>query len=127
MLPADEVREWQKFLMLTSEILPCDHCRDHYHKYSVAHPLTQIKTMSKEDMKIFIKKWIWTLHNEVNMRNQKPIFEFENLETYNSVNLQDQLWRLDPIMKRAIQLSGVSLLKWTAWLHSYKMLLSLIS
>lgn len=127
-LPDDEVREWQKFLKATGDILPCDNCRVHYQQYSNTHPLTQIKTMSKPDMKVFIKTWVWTLHNEVNMRNQKPIFAFPDLDTtYSSVNFQDQLWRLDPIMKRAIQLNGVSLLKWTTWLHSYKMLKSLVS
>lgn len=127
-LPADEIREWQKFLKVTGEILPCDHCRDHYHQYSTHHPLTQIKTLSKEDMKTFVKKWLWTLHNEVNTSHTKPSFTYTDLDTtYNNVSLQDQIWRLDPVMKRAIQLSGVSLLKWTAWLHSYKMLLSLLS
>jgi hypothetical protein len=54
-------------------------------------------------------------------------YDYTLLNVYDTVNFQDQIWRLDPIMKRAIQLSGVSLLKWTAWLHSYKMLLSLLS
>jgi hypothetical protein len=126
--PADESREWQKFLKATGEILPCDHCRAHYHAFTEKHPLTQIKIMSKDVLKTFLKTWLWMLHNEINVSNKKPLFQFDDLDsTYSSVNFQDQLWRLDPIMKRAIQLSGVSLLKWTAWMHSYKMLQSLIS
>jgi Erv1 / Alr family len=126
-LPADETREWQKFLKCTGEILPCDHCRDHYHQYSIHHPLTQIKDLSKNVLKLFITNWLWALHNEINASNNKVAYDYTLLNAYDTVNFQDQIWRLDPIMKRAIQLSGVSLLKWTAWLHSYKMLLSLLS
>lgn len=83
--------------------------------------------MTPPQLKLFITNWIWALHNEVNADNNKPAYDFSLLNVYDSVNFQDQLWRLDPVIKRAIQLSGVSLLKWTAWIHSYKMLLSLVS
>lgn len=126
-LPADEIREWQKFLKVTGEVLPCDHCRDHYTRYITQYPLTQIKTFSPPQLKLFITNWLWVLHNEINADNKKPAYDYTLLNVYDTVNFQDQIWRLDPIIKRAIQLSGVSLIKWTAWLHSYKMLLSLIT
>lgn len=126
-LLADELREWQKLLKATGEILPCEHCTKHYHEYSQKHPFTHLTKLSKTEIKSFVTEWYFNLHNEVNASHSKPLFNINDLEaTYVTVSLQDQLWRLDPVMKRAIQLSGVSLLKWNAWIHSFKMLQSMI-
>ena len=126
-LTADELREWPKFLKATGDILPCDHCREHYHLYTQQHPFTHLSKLTKAEIKPFVTQWFFDLHNEINVSNSKPIFNIGDLEgTYGEVNFQDQLWRIDPVMKRAIQLSGVSLLKWTAWIHSLKMLQSYI-
>ena len=49
--------------------------------------------------------------------------KYDDLETqYGSVDLNDQLYRLTPVIKTAIQLSGVPYMKWTAWISSFKML-----
>jgi len=120
---ADEVREWQKFIRLTGEMLPCDICRQHYIAYFKENPTSILSTIPFTQLHETIKKWFWTLHNDVNIRNNKPIFTYDDLETrYGSVDLTDQLYRLTPVIKTAIQLSGVPYMKWTAWISSFKML-----
>jgi len=120
-LPADELREWPKFIKATGEVLPCDKCRDHFHAYMRTNPV-QI-TVPYSGLKTFIKTWFWQLHNDVNTSLGKPTFAYDDLATtYNKPNYQDLFWRLDPIMKNVIQLNGVSFMKWTKWIHTFKML-----
>lgn len=127
-LPADEIREWQKFLKLTGEMLPCDKCREHFSRYSKQSHLTQMTGMAPDAVRAFIRGWIWTLHNEVNREAGKPAYPFDTVsETYRNVNFQDQLWRLDPVIKKAITINGSGLLKYTAWTSSFKMLRSLLA
>ena len=126
-IPDDEVREWAKFLKLTGEMLPCDKCRSHYATYLANNPITRVSAIPYDQLHTFITTWIWTLHNEINADNGKPQFPYTDLPlTYGSVNLQDTFWRLEPVIKKAIQLNGVSLMKWTKWLHSSKMLKAIV-
>ena len=122
-LPADEVREWQKFLKLTGEVLPCEKCRGHYARYSKDNPLTHFAEVPYSSLKTAVKTWLWTLHNEVNVENGKPVFLYDDLTSkYGDVSIQDLFWRLDPVMKKAIQLNGVSYQKYFCWIYSFKML-----
>jgi hypothetical protein len=127
LLASDELREWSKFLKLTGDLLPCEACRVHYHTYTKEHPFTPtIETYGT--LKVFLKQWFWNLHNEVNVEKGKPVFPYESLEeTYKSVNLQDKIWQLKPVLQKAIQLNGVSLFKWKDWYNSFLMLRSLLS
>ncbi len=127
-LPADEIREWQKFLKVTNDMLPCDKCRTHFGAFLKANPATALNTIPYLQVKTWIRSWFYTLHNEINADTGKPIYPFDQLAiNYASVNFQDGFWRLEPIMKRAMEPSGVSLLKWSAWVHSFKMLRSILS
>lgn len=126
-MPADEVREWQRLLKLTGEMLPCDKCRAHYTTYLGTNPLTQFAEGPYSQLKTTVKTWLWRLHNEINVDNGKPVFAYEDLEsTYSAVNLQDQFWRLEPIVKKAIQIQGLGLMKWLAWVKSFKMLRAIL-
>ena len=121
--PIDEVREWQKFVTLTGEMLPCEHCRAHYSAYSKTHPVTQFAVVPYSSLRTSIKTWFWELHNEVNTSAGKPVFNYDELtSTYGSVSFYDLFYRLEPVIKKAIQLSGVSLMKWMNWVKSFKML-----
>jgi hypothetical protein len=122
---ADEIREWQRLLKVTGEMLPCDRCREHYKQYSQQNPTSSFNT--SPNLNTSVKTWLWNLHNEVNKEYGKPEYPYEDLTpTYKSVNLQDLFWRLDPVIKKSIQLNGISLMKWTTWIHSFKMMRSIL-
>jgi hypothetical protein len=125
---ADELREWQKFLRLTGEMIPCDVCKAHYQQYLKEHPTTVISGYSVSQINTWVKSWYWNLHNNVNLSKSLPIFPYADLDaTYGSVDFTDQLYRLTPVIKNAIQMSGVPFLKWTAWVSSFKMLRSILA
>jgi hypothetical protein len=125
---SDEVREWQRFIRATGDMLPCDICRAHYKEYISKHPLTQLTIQGKGQIKPWVKNWFWDLHNEINTGTGRPVFPYNDLElTYSNIDLTDQLYRLTPIVKKAIDLSGVPYLKWTMWIARFKMLRSINS
>lgn len=119
---SDELREWHKFIKITGEVLPCDICKQHYQTFAKTHPLP-------EDLPNgFIKNWFWNLHNEVNVSRGVAEYPYEELtERYSKVNLTDLLYQLTPVIKKAIQWSGVPYMKWTAWVSSFKMLRSILA
>jgi hypothetical protein len=127
-IKTDEVREWQKFIKLTGEMLPCDVCRAHYQEYMKAHPPSQLTTTPFTQTNEWVKKWYWTLHNEINTSKNLPEYPYNDLNAqYSSVNLTDLLYRLNPVIKKAIDLNGVQYIKWTAWVSSYRMLRSILA
>ena len=122
--PHDEPREWVKIIKLTAEMLPCDKCREHMNEFIRKNPPTVFA--DSPELKTSVKTWFWSLHNEVNVRNGKPEFPFDTLSQYNTINLQDLLWRLDPVIKKAIQINGLGFLKYTKWIATIKMIRSML-
>jgi len=124
-IKADEIREWQKFIKTTGDMLPCDHCKAHYHAFMQANPVTQLTTIPITQINEWVKRWFWNLHNEVNVSRELALYPYDELDqVYSSVSLNDLLYRLTPVINKAISLSGVPYMKWTVWVNSFKMLRS---
>lgn len=126
-IKGDEIREWQKFIKITGEVLPCDICRAHYQTFLKANPTTQLINLSPTQTNTWVKSWFWNLHNQVNSSRGLPIYQYADLDVYANVNLTDLLYQLTPVVKKAILLSGVPYMKWTAWVSSFKMLRSVLA
>ena len=123
-LPADELREWVRLIKATSEMLPCDICRGHMTHYMKVHPFTEV---NYSILKTTVKTWLFNLHNEINEGNGRPIFPYDGLyEKYGTMDLQDLLWRLDPVMKKAVQTYGVGMVKYMNWIKSVKMMRAIL-
>jgi hypothetical protein len=54
------------FMDTFSRTYPCEHCRDHMHKYMAAHPVTASGCES-------LSAWVCGLHNDVNAWQGKPL------------------------------------------------------
>ena len=122
-LPADEVREWIRFIKATGEVLPCDECRAHFLRYTKEHPLTHFSTIPYSLLKTAVKTWFWQLHSDIRSEYGKEVLPYDQLEaTYGSVNLQDLYWRLEPVIKKTIDVKGMGLMKWITWNKDFKML-----
>ena len=73
----------------------------------------------------FVKTWLWTLHNEINVGNGKPELPFTELSVlYGTIDIRDMFWRLEPVMKLALTKSGMGYISWLKWVASAKMLFS---
>ena len=119
----DEIRLWIIILTQIAHILPCDICRNHYSEWLSDHPVDILKTMKYSETGLWIRNFLWTLHNTINEGNGKPIFEFNNLSTtYGSVNITNTWKALTPVMKKAISLNGLKLFTWNKWLSSVRMM-----
>lgn len=105
-------------------MIPCDICREHMVRYMREH---KFEGVPFHILKYTVQKWFFDLHNEINEGNNRPIFPFEGLhEKYGNMDLQDLLWRLDPVMKKAVQLNGVGLVKYMNWVKSVKMMRAIL-
>jgi hypothetical protein len=126
-IKGDEIREWQKFIKITGEVLPCDMCRTHYQTFLKANPTAELTTLPLTQVNTWIKTWYWNLHNEITTAKGLPPYPYEELDVYSKVDLTDLLYQLNPIIKKAIILSGVPYMKWTAWVSSFKMMRSVLA
>ena len=72
-IKGDEIREWQKFIKITGEVLPCDICRTHYQTFLKANPTTELTTLPLAQTNTWIKTWFWNLHNEITTAKGHPI------------------------------------------------------
>jgi hypothetical protein len=72
-LPIDPTRMqiWKHILSSTARAMPCEKCRIHLSQYLETNPLV-------DD----VRKYMWNLHNRVNIRNESPSFLYEELTTY---------------------------------------------
>ena len=122
---AEELREWKRLLTFTADVLPCDVCKKHYKEVLLQHPIGGILKMDGVIAATFVKTWLWTLHNEINVGNGKPELPFTELSVlYGAIDIRDMFWRLEPVMKLALTKSGMGYISWLKWVASAKMLFS---
>jgi len=123
----DEAREWQKFIKATGEMLPCEECRDHFVKYTSSNPLTQFTEIPSSLLKTKVKSWFWQIHTDIVTEYNKEVLPYEQLESvYSKVNLQDLYWRLEPVIKQAINVKGMGIMKWMNWKKEFTMLKAIL-
>jgi len=125
-IKSDEVRLWVLVLTQLKITLPCDICRTHYSDWLVDHPPESISKLEYSELQTWIKRYLWTLHNIINIGNNRPEFPWTDLtETYKGINITETWRALQPVMKKVIVLNGVTLLSWTRWLGHVRILQSM--
>ena len=121
----EERKTWISLLQTTESILPCPDCRAHYKQWIDTHPVSIVQTMAYADLREFLRRWLYDLHQNVNSFSGKPGIAYEDLSTrYRSENIPATFKNLEPVEKRAIQLQGIKLQPWANWVKLYKSLLN---
>ncbi len=111
----EELNIWPRLIKVMAQGLPCDECRGHYSEWLSANPF--IMPTNYTEVREYIRKWLFNLHNHVNKQNNKPIFEYEQLgETYTIVPIKLTLDMLQGIVNRSIKSGAVKLLSWSSTL-----------
>lgn len=96
-LPQEETRIWFGLLKSLRYSLPCPQCKKHYSVYFGTTPITRVD-------KEFIQNWLYTLHNQINERNQKPAFPKEELVVYDTIiNVSEQIAIVHEQMLKAVR------------------------
>ena len=122
-LQNDEVRTWILVLTLLQQTLPCNVCTTHYGEWLANHTPSILKDIPYAQIGPWIRNYLWSLHNEVNEGNEKPLFAFENLTaTYKGTDITKVWKQLEPVILSAIKLNGLTLFPWKKWLGHIRML-----
>jgi hypothetical protein len=109
----EEELYWTNLIKLTESILPCKDCRNHYKDY-----LSKKKINLKEPD--FVKLFFYNLHNDINLRNDKPLFDYSNLNiTYKDTNINYLVKQFEKILDIVFQYNEVSLVSWKKWYSNY--------
>lgn len=122
-LQDDERRAWVNVLTHLQPTLPCDFCRNHYKEWLAEHPPSILLKLNYSEIRVWIRNYLWSLHNRINEGNDKPIFPESQLEeTYRNTSIKPLWDALEPVMRKAIRLSGITLLPWKKWMGYVRIL-----
>ena len=86
--PTNEDKIWMKqFFESVGHVLPCMKCRNNYREHMNKLPLDNTVLLSRENL----VKWLIDVHNEVNIKNSKPVVTHESaIESFINGNKQGQ-------------------------------------
>ena len=105
---ADERRALANLFTTIGPMIPCPSCKAHFESYLASNPVKdRIITMPYDDLRLFIRQWFWTLHNNVNVSKGVALFPEADLPgAYGSINIRMPLSQLQAPMMRAIKITG---------------------
>jgi len=123
----DERRALTKMMKLLEKVIPCPSCREHYEVYLREHPIDKpLKDLMYSELKEYIKKWYWELHNWVNESLSRPLYDYNGLAAqYGRINIRATLSSLDVPMRRAIRVRSGQLLSYIEFVKQVNILLSI--
>ena len=86
--PTYQDKIWMKqFFESVGHVLPCMKCRNNYREHINKLPLDNSVLLSRENH----VKWLIDIHNEVNIKNSKPVVTHESaIENFINDNKQGQ-------------------------------------
>lgn len=114
---------WGKLILEVEFILPCKDCRKHYKEYLLKNPISAFKKLPANLRKDWIKKFFWNLHNEINIRNEKPIFEYDQLDiVYKNIQFNNEIKHFEKLLVIVFQYNEVTILSWRNWMKSFRTL-----
>jgi len=117
----EEEIAWPKFIEQIQHILPCKECRQHYKDYYIKNKPSSLKKLSSTEQKIWIKNYFFNLHNEINIRNDKPLFDYSNLNTtYKNINYTFEIKHFEKLLKVVFQYNEVTLISWLNWIKTFR-------
>jgi hypothetical protein len=109
----EELNIWPRLIKVLTQGLPCEECREHYSEWLKTNPF-KLPTNYNE-VKEYIKRWLFDLHNNINIRNNKDIFEYNDLvEMYSNVPLKLTIDMLNKIVDKSVKAGVVRLLSWSS-------------
>ena len=123
----DERRALIKMVRYLENVIPCPSCREHYEVYLAEHPIEkQLKELTHSELRDYIKKWFWELHNWVNESLKRPLYHYMDLTpAYSRTNIRATMKTLEIPMMRAIRVQTGRLMAYKEFVKQVNILLSI--
>jgi len=81
-LENDEAHIWIGLIRNLNIIMPCQLCSQHYKAWTKKHNLNELVVMKGLIRNTWLTDFFWNLHNDVNSRGNKSVFNKEDLKIY---------------------------------------------
>ena len=122
----DEANYWKQLLKYQGLVMPCAACRSHFMSAFRSMNFSEFTRLDGIERKVWIRTWIWNLHNQVNAQTQKEPFPYEKLsETYFTKPLKEPYQTIVSMFQRATQSGQLQGEHVQMWKTTYHYLLSL--
>jgi hypothetical protein len=123
----DERRALIKMVRYLENVIPCPSCREHYEVYLEENPIEkQLKELTHSELRDYIKKWFWELHNWVNESLKRPLYDYTDLTpAYSRTNIRATMKTLEIPMMRAIRVQTGRLMAYKEFVKQVNILLSI--
>lgn len=85
-----------QFFLQVSNYIPCAKCRVHYTEWCRSNPPSSINGRASA------VNWVWRLHNNVNARNGKAEYPFEQLDKYCGKSIKSDVTIYQSVLNRRV-------------------------
>lgn len=122
----EQIMNWPILIIETQKVLPCKECREHYGKYLSLHNPNILKTFTPEKQKLWVQNFFFNLHNEINIQNNKPTLDFDQLhDLYKNENFFFDLKHFEKLLVIVFRYNEVTFIAWKNWLKHFKTIQSI--
>ena len=81
-LENDEAHIWMSLIRNLNIIMPCQLCSQHYKAWTKRYNLNELVGLRGLTRNTWLTEFFWNLHNDVNSRGNKSVFDKEDLKRY---------------------------------------------
>jgi hypothetical protein len=72
-IDTDQANYMETMINTLHMVIPCPECQQHAAAYIAANPLPSLKGLTGETLRTTVRNWLFTFHNSVRVRTEKPI------------------------------------------------------
>ena len=99
--------------------MPCTLCKNHYLEWYRIHGINTIGILQGEQRRKFIRHWLLSCHNNVNITTQKPELSEENLsELYKKESISVLMKDIYEMFRIALERSHLKIEDVNRWKHA---------
>lgn len=118
-LSNDEAELWKILLKIQGFVMPCTLCKNHYLEWYRIHGINTIGILQGEQRRKFIRHWLLSCHNNVNITTQKPELSEENLsELYKKESISVLMKDIYEMFRIALERSHLKIEDVNRWKHA---------
>lgn len=100
----DEADAWTNLLRAQAFVMPCELCKQHYLSWIASYKITPLRSLLREDRRVYLRLWLWGCHDNVNRMNGKTSPEVSDLQQkYKSQRIDRDIKDLESMFRVGIE------------------------